>query len=261
MAVPSSSLARVSSSRDQSGVVLVIALVLLVVMSLLAATSLHNVSSSESVASNVRTTELATQAAEIALRHCEDSVQQVIKSSCAKLITTTFTSANILPYSDPPKWSARASSTGALTNWDGSGSTSVFVLPLGLVNQIGMATATYQRAPECMVEPLPMRITDASGTGDLNEDSAFVITARGFGPEVATADADRQRPLGTEVWLQSHIELDPDTCATPPPPAVEPPPPVTDEEIEKDREDKEKKKEKENKDKEYKEDKKKKKHH
>jgi hypothetical protein len=34
--------------------------------------------------------------------------------------------------------------------------------------------------------------------------SAFVITARGFGPEVA---ADAGRPKGSEIWLQSTIEI------------------------------------------------------
>jgi hypothetical protein len=34
--------------------------------------------------------------------------------------------------------------------------------------------------------------------------SAFVITARGFGPEVAAGSG---RPQGTEVWLQSTIEI------------------------------------------------------
>jgi len=145
-------------------------------------------------------------------------------------------------------------------NLDGVNSTETFVLPLSLVNQAGMANTTYQRAPECMVEPLPMRVTDASGTSALNTTAAFVITARGFGPEVAAADANRKRPTGTEVWMQSHIELDPDNCATPPP-AAEPPPPVTEEEIEKDKEDKEKKKEKKEKEKKDKEDKKKKKKH
>ena len=46
--------------RRQQGVVLVIALILLVLISLLAVNSVKNSGSSESVAGNVRTTELAT---------------------------------------------------------------------------------------------------------------------------------------------------------------------------------------------------------
>ncbi len=35
-----------------------------------------------------------------------------------------------------------------------------------------------------------------------------VITARGFGPEVAEANDDRDPPVGAEVLLQSFIALD-----------------------------------------------------
>ena len=82
--------------------------------------------------------------------------------------------------------------------WD-STSTSAFVLPAALVNQPGMAYDTYKRPPECMVEQLPAVTTGTS--------TFYIITARGFGPEVAVADAARSRPVGSEIWLQSSIEL------------------------------------------------------
>lgn len=63
----------------QNGVVLIIALILLVVISLLAVTSLRGAGSAESISGNVRTTELATQAAEIALRHCEAAALKVVR--------------------------------------------------------------------------------------------------------------------------------------------------------------------------------------
>lgn len=238
----------VHSPHEQRGVVLIIALILLVVISLLAVTSMRNVSSSESVASNVRTSELATQSAEIALRYCEDSVQQVVKAAVCgtPTFTTTFTAANILTASNPAHWQNVAT-------WD-STSTATYVLPLSQVNQAGMTTTTYKRPPECMVEPLPMVV---AGTSAVSTTAAFVITARGFGPEVARADSSRTRPAGTEVWVQSHIELDPDSCFTPPPGASPPPTPVTEEEIKKDEEDKQKNEDKKNEDKKKKENKKK----
>lgn len=194
---PPATKTRLSGARlppAQHGVVLIISLILLVVISLLAVTSLRNAGSSESVAGNVRTTELATQAAEIALRHCEASVLKV-KGGTAPY-TTTFVEGNILPVADPPEWQK-------MTTWD-STSTATFVLPLPLVNQSNMALTTYQRPPECMVEPLPVK----SAGSNTPVTTSFVITARGFGPEVAAADAARTRPQGTEVWLQSHMELE-----------------------------------------------------
>ena len=191
-------LPRPRPGRRQRGVVLIIALIMLVVISLLAIGSIRNAASTETVAGNVRTTELATQAAEIALRHCEASVLSTLTVAAggAPTYATTFTPFNILTPSTPPRWQNMAI-------WD-SASTAAYVLPLSMVNQPGM-TLTYRRAPECMVEPLPLM---PSGATVVSTTTSFVVTARGFGPEVAPADANRSRPVGSEVWLQSHIDLE-----------------------------------------------------
>lgn len=180
----------------QRGVVLIIALILLIVISLLAVTSMRSASSSESIAGNVRTTELATQAAEIALRHCESSAIKVAKnnsgdtSSSQGSYTTTITGANISPVGSV-QWQST-------TTWDSGTSTATLVLPSTLVG----GTATYQRPPECTIELL----TSASGaTGaTVVPPAAFIVTARGFGPEVPAGSG---RPQGSVVWLQSTIEL------------------------------------------------------
>ena len=178
--------------QAERGIVLVIALILLVIISLLAVTSLRNAGSSESVAGNVRTTELATQAADIALRHCESSAIKITKlianasdTSAQATYPTTLVEANVQRVTTADQWKS-------VTNWD-STTTAVFVLPSTLVGN----TATYQRPPECMVESL----TGVTPTGP---PASFVITARGFGPEVA---AGTGRPAGTVVWLQSTIEI------------------------------------------------------
>lgn len=177
--------------RDERGVVLVIALILLVIVSLLAVTSMRNAVSTESVAGNVRTTELATQAAELALRHCESSALRIKlrlrgdnASAEANYDAAGFPSAAVLATVDHWK---------SVAHWD-TPTTAVFVLPSELVG----GTATYQRPPECMVESLTSVLAP----------SAFLVTARGFGPEVAAADSNRTRPTGTVVWLQSTFEAD-----------------------------------------------------
>ena len=178
--------------QAERGIVLVIALILLVIISLLAVTSLRNAGSSESVAGNVRTTELATQAADIALRHCESSAIKITKlianasdTSAQATYPTTLVEANVQRVTTADQWKS-------VSNWD-STTTAVFVLPSDLVGN----TATYQRPPECMVESL----TGVTPTGP---PASFVITARGFGPEVA---AGTGRPAGTVAWLQSTIEI------------------------------------------------------
>ena len=127
-------LPRAQWKQPQRGVVLVIALILLVVISVLAVTGMRNASSSESVLGNVRTTELATQAAEVALRHCESSVLKMQKnakgdtSSPEATYPTTFSLAHILTASTPPHWQDTAG------NWDVAPS-SVYVIPMSFTTR------------------------------------------------------------------------------------------------------------------------------
>lgn len=182
-------LARQSSTK-QAGVVLIISLIMLVVISILATLSIRNATSSEKVSGNVRTTELASQAAEIALRYCEEAVVQITFG------TGSLTSLpTVLSYASPPAWQA-------ITNWDGSTS-APFVIPDTSVNQVD-ASVTFNRPPECLVE----RVQVVDGTGVVSTTSTYTITARGFGPEVPAATSARLRPTGSEVWMQSTIELE-----------------------------------------------------
>ena len=191
---------RRTRAHAQRGVVLIIALVMLVVISLLATLSMRNATSSEGISGNVRTTELATQAAEIALRYCEDAAAQSM--GWPGTLDLSFIPA----FSSTPLWSV-------LTNWDGSTSSAapatptgpVLVIPGGSINQAG-AGVTFKRPPECMVERMQM----ATNTTTVTTATTFVITARGFGPEVAQTNAARDRPKrGSEVWMQSTVELNP----------------------------------------------------
>ena len=196
---------RHKSAPAQRGVVLIIALIMLVVISLLATLSMRNATSSESISGNVRTTELATQAAEIALRYCEDAVAQM------NGWPGTLNPLPVIPvFSSTPLWSAKNTS-GVLTNWDGNTSSvapagPVLVIPGGSINQAG-AGVTFKRPPECMVERMQM----ADTTTTVTVAKTYVITARGFGPDVAEdTDGTRPRPKsGSEVWMQSTIELNP----------------------------------------------------
>lgn len=173
--------------RRESGVVLAVALIMLVIISLLVTFNMRAATSSESVTNNTRITGLGSQAAEIALRYCEEATVQIASGTVTMASVPT-----IQDYATPTKWQN-------LDNWDKAPRTGVFVLPLTAVNQAGIG-ATYKRAPECIVERLPMANIDNT----TNTTAAYIITARGFGPEVA---AGTSRPEGGEVWLQSTIEL------------------------------------------------------
>ncbi len=178
------------TKQCQRGVVLIVALILLVIISLLAATSMRSASSTESIAGNVRTTALAMEAAEIALRHCESSAIKFLKvhagdtSSAEATYATTFVDGS-MSVANTLQWESTST-------WDSGGA---YVLPTSLVG-----TATYKRAPECMIE-----LTSSGTPTTVVAPASFVITARGFGPEVA---AGTGRPSGSEVWLQSTIEVE-----------------------------------------------------
>ena len=156
---------------------------MILVISVLAVTSMRNVASSEIVSGNVRTTELATQAADIALRHCESSVVKLMANP-ASAVALDLPVAKISP--------AATDAWKSTTIWDES------LTPFALDAVFVGGAATCPRPPECMVELL----TGAVGTLP----ASFVITARGFGPEVTTP-ANSGRPAGTVVWLQSTLDF------------------------------------------------------
>lgn len=174
------------SPGSPRGIILAVVLIMLVVISLMAATSMRNALSSEGISGNIRLNQLATQAAEVALRYCEAAVVQIVNNTGSIVALPA-----IQDLDTSPKWA------GGTATWDVTPSVA-FALPLAAVND--GATSIYLRPPECMVERLA-----PAGTAEYN--TTFVVTARGFGPDVPAAAADRVRPAGNEVFLQSTIEL------------------------------------------------------
>jgi type IV pilus assembly protein PilX len=172
----------------QTGVVLVITLILLAIVSLLSAMTLQTAINAEVIANGPRVMVMGQQAAELALKYCEEATTQLAQSSVTLPSVPTIQD---YPASGTPKWQD-------LNNWD-SARTGVYVVPAAVMNQAG-PFVSYNRLPECLVERLPMANADSS----TNVTSSYVITARGFGPEVAAGTA---RPTGAEVWLQSTIDL------------------------------------------------------
>lgn len=200
---------------------MLITLIVLAIISMLAIASVRNASSSESVSGNVRLTELATQASELALRHCERSLLDSLTTSGggASSYTTNFTANYINPPTDqtlsPPvanwqradKWDSTDAITAYTSSFDGTPKsyTPVYILQLSRVNQASLNKTTYQRPPECMVEKLIVMLGGVTQPGQQTDSSSYLVTSRGFGPEVPAADAARSRPVGSEVWMQSQL--------------------------------------------------------
>lgn len=191
-----------TGSSAQRGIVLVLALVMLVVISLLTALAVRNATSSEAVNSNVRQTQLASQAAETALRYCEDAVINMVAAGTATFNFSTGASATTvtLVATNVHDMTTGTPTSMVAANWDStSAANNILIVPTDSVNRSGI-TSTFSRPPECMVERL-------SPSTSVTYSKNFIITARGFGPEVAAANAGRARPVGSEVWMQSSLEL------------------------------------------------------
>jgi type IV pilus assembly protein PilX len=182
------------AQRRQKGIVLIITMVMLVIISLAAINAMRSSTTNEVVANNSRAQALAMQASEAGLRYCEDNVISQMKSLVAGTTPTVVVTIDPapVPASDPYRW------TDVPSNWDSTTATAVLV-PLSVINATvtGSATALYRRQPECMAQYI-----------DSGDNTKAVITARGFGPEVPAVTSGAARtPIGSEVWLQSSIQV------------------------------------------------------
>ena len=182
-----------SAGRRERGIVLVIAMILLIVLSMISIASVRSASSTEIATNNARLQALSMQAAEAALRYCEVGALNFMRET-----TDTF---KITPEPAPTD-AATPYVWQNLANWDGPASSQP---RLNVLKDADINTATgdnaklYKRPPECMVE---YQYSPAATT------KRVVVTARGFGPDVPAAKANRDAPTGSEVWLQTTLQLD-----------------------------------------------------
>jgi type IV pilus assembly protein PilX len=177
----------IAPPKRQQGVLLVIVLIMLMVLSVLGSVAIRGASSGEEVANQSRLRSLGQQTAEAALAFCENQVRLYASNP-----------ANGFKPEDVPSASGAASYLWeTMNNWD-SGAvppTNAYVKVVAITSA-GDANGNkyFTRSPECMSQYV-------EGGGG----KTIVTTARGFGPEVSVRDGTA--PKGTEVWLQSVIQL------------------------------------------------------
>lgn len=182
-----------AARQREHGIVLVIAMILLIVLSMISIASVRSASSTEVATNNARLQALSMQAAEAALRYCEDGALNFMRSKTGTFQITPEPAPATA--TDPYRWQD-------LANWDGvaSAQPSLRVLTSTDVNSsAGQYAKLYKRYPECMVQ------YEYSPSASLKR---IVITARGFGPDVEAVNEKRPAPKGSEVWLQSSLQID-----------------------------------------------------
>jgi Tfp pilus assembly protein PilX len=180
------------TSRPQQGVVLIVVLIMLVAIAFMSVGVMRGALSTDLQTNNARTQTLANEAAQLALRLCEDDIRKVGSSTTPVLFTdtpailapSTATRSNgtiLMAWEDKTKWIGTAAVAKTLTDAQMRSSNSAF------------APATL---PQCLAEYSP-------GT---NTSQVIVLTVRAFSPDY-TEDSNNRVTSGSVVWLQSRFLL------------------------------------------------------
>jgi type IV pilus assembly protein PilX len=168
---------RRQARREQRGVVLIVALLVLVIIGLMSASIMRGALSSDLIANNARVQTLASHAAQIALRYCEDQ-------TTANVVTIHVEDAVALE--ENHTWHT-------FTKW--SDANIVNDVPPDFL-QSADSTFTPATAPQCIVQKVDL------GGGK----TVYQVTARGFSPDYS-ADEAGHTLTGSVVWLQSVVSL------------------------------------------------------
>lgn len=165
--------------RRPGGVALMVALVMLVIIGIASVSIMRGALSSDLIANNTRVQTLAMQAAQIALRYCEDEAVKYANG----LPTLIHEPEPDAP--DPRAWEVFA-------NW--SDNEKVNEVPNQYMESDN-STFVPGTLPQCLVQEK-----------DLAGQTIYEVTARGFSPDYA-ADEDGSTASGSVVWLQSMLRL------------------------------------------------------
>ncbi|MBS7807514.1 PilX N-terminal domain-containing pilus assembly protein [Variovorax sp. PCZ-1] len=168
-------------AAQQSGVVLVVVLMLVGIMSLVGVITMRNSTITEQVSNNFRVSSVAQQAAELALRYCETvAVQETnpfYAADRAKIRPNTVTGV------------ITSGVWNVTTTWTNSANY------ISVTNSFALSGETnavrFKTAPQCVIE----RVNNGAIRG-------FVVTARGFGNDAVLNSANGVT-IGSEAWVQS----------------------------------------------------------
>jgi type IV pilus assembly protein PilX len=165
--------------QKQSGVTLIVMLVMLVVITLTSIGVMRSALSTDQVSNNARMQSVAMQAAQIGLRYCE---REMVKSPAGVTVHGKVAAGS------PQAWESFA-------NWNGTGTVTVSQVPSSYFAANTVAV-TPNKFPQCLVE------TIALSGGD-----ALLVTSRGFSSDFVEDGTTGATMSGSVVWLQSTVQL------------------------------------------------------
>ncbi|MDO9237834.1 MAG: hypothetical protein Q7U28_17585 [Aquabacterium sp.] len=166
--------------QRQSGVVLIVALVMLVVIGLASVSIMRNAISTDIISDNTRRQTQALQGAQAGLRFCELQV------------TSTDDQVAVAP--EAAAASIKDEDWQTFSNWQATGKRRD--VTAGFLQDAASKGAPLH-VPQCMAQ-----LRTVGGTAG----TVVVITARGFSDNY-TEDEDHRTKAGAVVWLQSIVQL------------------------------------------------------
>lgn len=187
---------RFALKNCQSGVVLVVSLILIVILSLLGTFAIRNAGQSERSINGVRSVEVAREAAETALRYCE---QVAIYDGDGKAYSEYGETNVQTKIISTPMITGELDTNAAwrsADNWKG-------VAPIQVpatytTKHSGGSAATdvvsLANKPLCVIQKINNTTTNLQG---------YLITARGFANNASFDSATGKAKQGAEAWLQS----------------------------------------------------------
>ncbi|MDA7415203.1 PilX N-terminal domain-containing pilus assembly protein [Xenophilus arseniciresistens] len=178
-------------SRRARGVVLVITLILIVILSLLGTFAIRNATQSERSINGIRSAEVAREAAETALRFCE---QVAISDNDGKDYTgfgATGMRDKIITAPTIASESDSAAAWRTTASWTANGIT----VPNDYFKNSASGTASLTNAPLCLIQKIK--------TTSKPELTGYLITARGFANNAKFTSNAQQSTQGAESWMQS----------------------------------------------------------
>lgn len=174
-------------SQQKRGTVLATTLILLVVMSLVAAMALKHSIASEQISKSMRTSAVALQSAETALRQCENAIKIDSNTIEGRALISLEMPDSQASGSRPTQWKLR-------TNWTTAANLSNRI-STNLIAVTGMRPKPDAR---CMIEKFRLPRLDP----DVTLSDPYLITAVGFSPDYQS-DANANGTAGSEAWVQS----------------------------------------------------------
>ena len=182
----------------QRGVVLVISLILIVILSLLGTFAIRNATQSERSVNGIRSAQVAREAAETALRFCEqisifDSNDQDYSEWGTSGLRAKIVAAPITSEQD-------ATAAWRSANYWKSSSTNMIEVPAAYFKKhsnssVATDAAQLQTAPRCLIQRI-----ESTSTPDLR---GYLITARGFANSAKFDPSTGVTSQGAESWMQS----------------------------------------------------------